>query len=158
MYTDPNHLDLDRVGSALEDLVETLEDGKNGFSQVADKLTATGRTDLAGKMREYAKQREQFSGELRSVAVSEGVRIQEQGSLAGALHRGWISLKDALVSDDVQAVLNSAEAGEDHAVSEYTDALEIDLPEAVRNVVARQATAVEAAHDEVRRLRDNHGV
>ena len=54
------------------------------------------------------------------------------------MHRGWLSLKDALTGDDAGAVLKAAATGEDHAVSEYEKALEMDLSAGFREVVARQ--------------------
>jgi uncharacterized protein (TIGR02284 family) len=139
----------------IEDLVETLEDGKEGFSRVAEKLREDGHEDLASKMAEYSEQRARFAGELRTFAASAGDEIDEEGSAAGALHRGWISLKDALTGNDPHAVLASAEEGEDHAVEEYEDALdEEDLADELRDLISRQAAEVKAAHDQVRNLRD----
>ncbi|HEX5695902.1 MAG TPA: PA2169 family four-helix-bundle protein, partial [Acidimicrobiia bacterium] len=96
-----------------------------------------------------------FSTELRSIASVQGFDISEEGSLAGTMHRGWIGLKDALTGDNPAAVLGAAESGEDHAVSEYEQALEKDLPTEIRTVIERQATEVRRAHDEVRNLRDS---
>jgi uncharacterized protein (TIGR02284 family) len=70
------------------------------------------------------------------------------------VHRGWIALKDALTGDDAEAVLKAALTGEDHAVSEYEDALKMDLSAGFREVVVRQQAAVVAARDEVKALQD----
>jgi uncharacterized protein (TIGR02284 family) len=59
-----------------------------------------------------------------------------------------------LTGDDAHPVLAAAESGEDHAVSEYEDALAMDLPSQVRELVARQAVEVRAAHDVVKAMRD----
>jgi uncharacterized protein (TIGR02284 family) len=142
------------IGSVLEDLIETLEDGRKGFDQSAEKLSEAGRSDLAARMREFSTQRQRFSAELRSLAAGEGITIDENGSISGAVHRGWISLKEALTTDEVGAVLGAAETGEDAATSQYRDALGEELPPQIRAVVAEQAIAIEVAHDEVRRLRD----
>lgn len=147
-------MELTHVGRVLEDLLETLEDGRKGFTQSAEKLAEGGRTDLAGRMREFADQRSTFAAEVRTLASRLGIDLDESGSMAGALHRGWIALKDALASDEPAAVLGAAETGEDHAKSEFTKALDADLPEEARTLVARQAAAVSAVHDEVRKLRD----
>lgn len=143
------------VGTVIEDLVETLEDGKKGFAEAAQRLADAGRTDLADKFREYSSQREQFSAELREVSASHGDFVEETGSAGGAVHRAWINFKDAVSMDSAEAILGAAETGEDHAVMEYNDALDKDLTSDVRVVVARQAQAIQAAHDEVRRLRDS---
>jgi uncharacterized protein (TIGR02284 family) len=139
----------------IEDLIETLEDGRKGFEKAAERLEKDGRADIADRMRAFSQERARFSQELRDLAAREGVEIQEDGSMAGALHRGWITLADALTGDDPSAVLSAAESGEDHAVAEFEKALtSSELDAAVSSVVARQAAEVKAAHDEVRTFRD----
>lgn len=148
-------METDKTAAVLEDLIETLEDGRKGFEQAAERIEDSDEPALAIDLRRFAQERAEFSIELRELAGSHGVEIEEEGSTGGALHRGWMSLKDALTGDDPGAVLAAAEAGEDHAVSEYEDALGEDLPANVRSVVERQARAVKSAHDKVRALRDS---
>ena len=62
--------------------------------------------------------------------------------------------RDALTGDDADAVLKAAATGEDHAVSEYEDALMMDLSAGFREVVLRQQAAVVAARDEVKALQN----
>lgn len=134
--------------SIVRDLVQTLEDGRKGFSEAGDRLAEDGHTDLARRFRQFAEQRERFSAELRAEAAELGVPVEAEGTLAGALHRGWIDLRDALTGGDPEAILDAVEAGENHAVQEYERALAADeLPDAIAEVVQRQA-------DEVRRVRE----
>lgn len=144
----------EQVGRVLTDLIETLEDGRKGFSHAAERLAEAGRHDLAGSMRDFSVQRQRFSLELRELAADHGLHLEANGSLAGSLHRRWMALREALTSDDASGVLTAAEGGEDHAKDEYSKALDAELPEGVRMVLARQAAAVIAAHDEVRAMRD----
>jgi uncharacterized protein (TIGR02284 family) len=81
-----------------------------------------------------------------------GDDVEESGSVAAALHRGWLSLKDALTGDDASGVLGAAVTGEDHAVSEYEKALGEDLSDGFRSVVQQQHSASVAARDEVKAL------
>ena len=143
--------------AVAKDLIETLEDGKNGFAAAAEKLAESDRPQLASKFRQYSSQRSQFADEIRAMAADYGDEIKEEGSLGAALHRGWMAIKDAATGSDAGAVLDVAEQGEDHAVAEYERALDneeisIDL----RDVLQRQYASVKAAHDEVRSLRDSN--
>ena len=150
-------MELSQTTTILEGLNETLEDGREGFTKAAEKLEDDGHSQIAVKMREFATQREELSRELTSIASADGITFKTgDGSAAGALHRGWMSLKDALTGSDPHAVLAAAERGEDHAVDQYREALDKDLPAPIRDLVSRQATAVQAAHDQVRDLRDAH--
>jgi uncharacterized protein (TIGR02284 family) len=88
------------------------------------------------------------------MAKAYGDEIHESGSVAAALQRGWMSLKDALVGSSADGILDAAEQGEDHAVKEYEKALQQDISPELPALVGRQAVAVRAAHDQVRSLRN----
>jgi len=142
--------------AVLEDLNQTLEDGREGFRSAAEKLAEDGHEQLAAEMREFSSQREQLSRELVRTSADRGLTIDTgEGTAAGALHRGWMSMKDTLTGNDPHAILSAAERGEDHAVAQYRDALSEDLPAEIRAVVDQQAAVVKAAHDRVRDLRDS---
>ncbi len=148
-------MELSQATTILEDLNETLEDGREGFTKAAEKLEADGHGQIATKMREFATQRAELSRELASIAAANGMTFETgDGSAAGALHRGWMSMKDALTGSDPHTILAAAERGEDHAVEQYREALNEDLPAPIREVVSQQAKAVQTAHDQVRDLRD----
>jgi len=148
-------MQTDTTAAVLEDLIQTLEDGRKGFEQAAEHLQGTADGAVTDRMRTFSEQRADFSSELRSIATMQGFEIDEKGSVAGTMHRGWIGLKDAVTGDDPSAVLGAAETGEDHAVSQYEEALKKDLPPEVRSVIERQAIEVRRAHDQVRNLRDS---
>jgi len=69
-----------------------------------------------------------------------------------AIHRGWMSLKDALAGSSASGGLDAAEQGENHATSEYGKALEKDLSPDLADVVRRQLVDITAVHDGVQRL------
>ena len=144
---------MSNTTSILNDLIETLKDGQEGFRVAAEDAESH---DLKTLFSEYSLQRSQFAGELQSLARSLGENEPETvGSVSGALHRGWINLKAALTSKDEHAILAECERGEDSAVAEYTKALaEEGLPGHVTATLQTQYKAVKAAHDRVRDLRD----
>jgi uncharacterized protein (TIGR02284 family) len=138
--------------SVATDLIRTLENGKEGFAKAAEKLDDSGRADVAAKFREFAQQRAAMSDELKAIAGAYGDDVDQRGTLPGALHRGWIAVKDALAGDDAEAVIGAAETGEDHAVEQYQEALEADLSPEFRPIIVQQLASVQAAHDYVRSL------
>lgn len=137
---------------AAKELVETLKDGERGFAEAAEKLQGGEHPEWASVMKRLSDQRAGFWREIVDLGRDYGDDVDASGSVAAAVHRGWISLKDALSGDDADAVLKTAETGEDHAVSEYEDALTMDLSAGFREVVERQQAAVVAARDEVKAL------
>ncbi|HXV71292.1 MAG TPA: PA2169 family four-helix-bundle protein [Acidimicrobiia bacterium] len=148
-------MDQTKTISVIENLLETVENGHKGFGEAAEKLDNDGNPSLAAEMRELSQQRLRMSNELKAIAASEGAPIENgNGTAAGAIHRTYMALRDALTGDDPHAVLAAAEQGEDHAKSEYERALDDDLPSSVRSVVQRQYGEIQTAHDRVRELRD----
>ncbi len=139
---------------AAKELVETLKDGERGFAAAAEKLRDGKRPEWATTLQRLSEQREGFWREIVDLGHEYGDDVDNSGTVAASLHRGWISLRDALTGDDADAVLKAAATGEDHAVSEYKDALAMNLSAGFREVVVRQQAAVVAARDEVKALAD----
>lgn len=139
--------------SLLNDLIETLKDGQEGFRSAATDVESS---NLKSLFSEYSLQRSKFAGDLQALARSLGAKEPEaQGSVAGVLHRGWINLKAALTSKDEHAILAECERGEDSAVSEYSQVIEAEgMSENVRTVLRGQYAEIKAAHDRIRDLRD----
>jgi uncharacterized protein (TIGR02284 family) len=140
--------------SVAKELVETLKDGERGFASAAEKLRDSNRPEWATTLQKFSEQRADFSREIVDLGHEYHEDVDESGTVAAALHRGWISLKDALTGDDAGSVLGAAVTGEDHAVSEYEKALEQDLSAGFRDVVSRQHAAIVAARDEVKSLQN----
>jgi len=139
--------------STINDLIETLKDGQEGFRQASE---AVKDSQLKTLFSEYSLQRSKFAGELQNEAISLGENNPENSSsTAGAMHRAWINLKSAITSGDDHAVLAECERGEDSAVAEYKKAMEDDeLSAPVRETISRQYTDVKNAHDRIKALRD----
>jgi uncharacterized protein (TIGR02284 family) len=140
--------------SVTKDLLQTLEDGRLGYEKGAEKLDSTDTPQLATTFRKYAEQRAQYTTELTGLAAAYGDQLDESGSVAGKLHRGWLALKDALAGSGPDGVLDAAEQGEDHAISEYEKASNDDISPELKAVVLRQLTGIRAAHDDVKALRE----
>lgn len=141
---------LDEVRDQIENLIETCRDGEKGFSQAAEHVKDP---DLRSRFLEESRVRADFASQLERQAVTLGAKIGEKGSVAGALHRGWIDLKGKVGLDD-KSILESVEQGEDTARDAYQKALSANLPESFRALVQSQFQHVQLKHDEMRRLRD----
>lgn len=136
--------------SVIEDLVQTLEDGREGYARAAERLDGSEHSQFVMMFREFSAQRDRFSAELRNLRPGE--QTDSDGTLLGDLHRGWIALKDALTGDNVEAVLKAVTTGENHAVSEYDKALESDLSSSLRAIVERQRAEIIEARNRVETL------
>lgn len=136
-----------------KDLVETLKDGQKGFAAAADKLKDSAHPEWATTMQRLQQQRASFAQEIVALGHEYGDDVDESGSVLGSLHRGWLSLKDALGGDDPSGVLGAAVTGEDHTVTAYEDALKDDeLSGGFRTVIQRQHGEIVAARAQVKGL------
>jgi uncharacterized protein (TIGR02284 family) len=139
------------TASTLNDLIETLKDGQEGFKNAASNVKDT---NVKSVFQEFAQQRAQLASELQAIVAKTGEQPETTGSTAATAHRGWINLKSALGGGE-KSILNEAERGEDVAVKAYKKALEEKLAPEVGSIVRRQYAQVKQAHDRVKALRDS---
>ena len=147
-----DYLFMKKQNEVIDNLIETLKDGQEGFKQAAESVRNSALKTLFS---DYSQQRSRFATALQSEARSHGETKPETSSSAtGALHRGWINLKSAITGGDEHAILAECERGEDSAVEEYKKALDDGLSPSAQELVSRQFAEIKAAHDRIRSLRD----
>ena len=144
-------MDNQEVIKTLNDLIETCKDGEYGFRACAEQADAL---DLESLFVRRADECREAARELQEQVVALGGKADSGGTAAGALHRGWVSLRSKLSNYDDRAVLEECERGEDIAVERYREALAKPLPESLRQMIERQYRGVQRNHDQIRGLRD----
>jgi len=130
----------DRI-AGFEKAGSDLEGDENGLIAVFDKL--------AGESRQYVT-------ELTNIARQYGGDAAEGTTTAGDLHRAWIDIRTTFTGNDLLAVLNECERGEDAAKAAYRDALDPDnqLSLELAQVLQVQQQGIIEGHDLVKALRD----
>ena len=151
VFIDPPDKNTDLI-NGLNGLIETCRDGQEGFKQAAEGIAdATVKREFY----RYSQQRATFVGDLQDLVRTLGGDPENNGSLSGSLHRGWMNLKAAITGNDEAAIFNECERSEDVAKSEYQTVLEHELPAYIQQTVQAQYSDVIAVHDRVKSLRDN---
>jgi uncharacterized protein (TIGR02284 family) len=145
-------MENDNVISTLNDLIETCKDGEYGYRASAEHLR---NPETRMRFAQAADQCSLAANRLAAEVVRLGGKAEDGGSVAGAIHRGWVAVRGTLSQQTDLALLEEAERGEDHALDSYRKALKEPLPEAVRSIVQTQYESAKRNHDEVRRLRDD---
>jgi uncharacterized protein (TIGR02284 family) len=134
----------------LNELIECCKDGEYGFRASAEQVkTEALRSALLARADECRLAADQ----LRPHVAQLGGK-PEDGSMTGALHRGWVAMRTKLTTYDDLAVLDECERGEDSALGSYRDALEQELPAPLRSLIERQYAGVQRNHDQIKQLRD----
>lgn len=138
--------------SILNDLIETSKDGEKGFRKCAEDAKDV---ELKAFFQRGAESCARGAQELQALVTRLGEEPTTSGSVAGALHRGWVDVKAAVSSRDDLAILEECERGEDVAKASYRKALDSgDLAPDVRAVVQKQYEGVIRNHDAVKALRE----
>lgn len=135
----------------LTGLAMTCEDGEKGFREGAEAMKDP---ELKALLFELSEQREGFATELETEIARLGGDPDISGSPLGALHRGWINVRDVITGHDDYAILAECERGEDAAKDAYRTALLKTLPTDILEIVRRQAAAIDVAHDRIKSLRN----
>jgi uncharacterized protein (TIGR02284 family) len=139
----------DDTVSQLNHLVEVCRNGENGFRRAA---IASQDAHLRSVLAEYASQREQFATQLRYQVSRLGGRPENEGTIAGAVHRKWMDLRSAVSSYAERALIRECERGERFALASYKLALENGLDPQVAQLVEAQRAQIELAYRDLQQL------
>lgn len=137
---------------AIRNLISVLRDGEKGFADIGEHIKDT---EYKSYFLAESRVRGSYATELeRAVNFVTEADVHETGTVAGAIHRSFGSLKAHLGASD-HSLLETAEQGEDAAKKAYKEALEdTAVSGTLRSVIAQQFEHVSESHDKVRALRD----
>ncbi len=147
----PESIDVTKVRTTLEKLVDLLRDSHQGYLELEKHLK---NADARKLFLEETQTRANFAGELENELHRLGEKdVKQSGMVSGRIHRAWGELKANLGGGD-HTLLATASQGEDAAVKAYQTALGEHLPGDIRDVLTRQQAHIQQAHDKVVALRD----
>ena len=136
--------------SVLNDLITSCNDGARGLGYAANHVNNTAVRKL---FKDMTSQRERFAIDLLPHAQRLGGANESEGTMAATLHRGWMTISDALTGDSDQAIVREVERGETAALAAYQDALEGMLSQDARDLIEQQLAEIRQGHDRIRLLR-----
>ena len=136
--------------SVLNHLITSCKDGARGFRYAADHVNDTAVRAL---FKEMTSQRERFAGDLLPHAQRLGGATELDGTTAAALHRGWMTISNALTRNSDEAIIREVERGETGALGVYQDALEGLLSQDARDLIEQQLAEIRQCHDRIQLLR-----
>jgi uncharacterized protein (TIGR02284 family) len=137
----------------LNDLIEINNDRVAGFEKAIADIKDEN-IDLKELFQGYAEQSRKNGQELAAI-IGSADEIETGNSVSGTLHRAWIDVKSIFGGSDRASILSEAERGEDAIKKAYRDALSgSQLPVDAIEIVTSQASEINAAHDQIKALRD----
>lgn len=154
-YSAETAMTADRNDDAIDilnDLIEISHDGEYGFRECAEHVKSQ---DIKTLLNRRADDCRSAVAELQTLVRQCGGSPEEGGTTAGAMHRGWVSMRGTLTGYSDKAMLDECERGEDVALASYRKALKRELPASIKSAVERQAQGVQRNHDQIKALRDS---
>ena len=149
MATDEGKLNETKL--ALRGLVNVLLDSQKGFADIGEHLqNDTLKRYFLAESLKRANFRAELENELHRLGQHD---VNESGTTVGTIHRVWGDLKAKLGGGD-HGLLETAEQGEDVAKKGYEEALKVELPLPIRQMLTEQQSHVLISHDYVKRARD----
>lgn len=137
----------------LRELRQINVDSSKGFEECSELVKDAALKRLFENL---AEERRTQAKELETQIEWNDQADVEEGSYLAALHRAWISVREAVSSDNAGVALNEAERGEDAIKEAYEDVLKQVIGSPIHSLLTTQYAAVKKAHDQVRDLRDAH--
>lgn len=113
----------ERTVAVLNDLLNITNDRIQGFAKVEDKVWDT-YSPLKGDYDHMVAQSQVMKSELVNLITERGGNPDDTGTTAGAIHRGWIDVKNSFSGDKTESTLENVVFGEEAAIDAYQDALD----------------------------------
>lgn len=140
--------------STLNTLIKTTIDSVKGFEESAED---TENSRFSSIFREFAQDRRRVVEELQQQVRRLGEEPEDDGSVAGAAHRTFVNLKQAVANRDDKAIIAEVERGEDYIKEKYETALsEESLSGPVRSAIEQAYQSVRAGHDKASQLKHSY--
>ena len=147
-----DNMDNKEVAAVLNNLISICKDGVEGYTLAAKEAKGAG---LKALLNSYVAQRERFATELQSDVERLGKQPETDGSVAGAMHRTWMSVKSAVTRRDDAAILAECETGETAATGAYEMALDKkEIPAHARSLIERQYNLIVSGRNSMTALHE----
>jgi uncharacterized protein (TIGR02284 family) len=127
------------INSSLEDLVQYLQDSRNGYSECADNVDSPLMKNL---FKTLSDKRQKMLNELRNICENKDI-FDHDGTLKGKVHQIFVNLKGLITGKDVESIVKEIERGENVLIDNYKKTLENDLPFNLSTILRNQMQEVE---------------
>ncbi|WP_344763029.1 PA2169 family four-helix-bundle protein [Actimicrobium antarcticum] len=142
-------MDEQALLAMLHDLIETSRDGEAGFRSCSEEAMGL---QLKSAFTCRSQRCAAAARELTALLHTLGDDSAANGTCT--LHRRWIDIRSIILNKDNSVVLIQCERGEAMALNSYRNALDAELPAAVRKVLERQYQDVLQHDGQIKFLRD----
>jgi len=129
------------TAKASNDLLEYLYDSYNGYKECASQVSDPIMQELFNSL---ALRRQEMINELSAQIRVLNEEPIKSGSITAAAHRAFIDVKSLVTGGDKEAIVNEVKRGENYTIDRYREILSKNLPIAIKQVLLRQLSEIEA--------------
>ncbi len=139
--------------SVLNSLIETTIDSVDGYRRSAQEAT---NSRFSAEFLARATEREQVVSQLRDRVRQLGGTPEDDGTVLGAAHRAFLSLRDRVTGSDDAAVIAEVDHGESYLNGKWETALSDDrLSTQTRSLIQGLYDSVRDGRERFRRLHED---
>lgn len=130
----------EKIIDALNTLLTRNYDAEKGYSEAA-----RGSKNVAFKdwMKDMSNKRKQFGISIKEEIMSLGGKPETGSSFLAGMHRYWIDFKTDHINDEVEAIIDEIQFGEERAIEDYKKVLdETTMLESTRTLLSKQLNQI----------------
>ena len=131
--------------SVLNTLIRTTIDSSRGFADAAEEDENSQHSQFFSQM---ADERSQCVMQLQAQVTALGGEPEDSSSFTAAAHRSFMDLKQAVMGNSDEAIVEEVERGEDYLNAKYEAALQDgELSPETRQAIQQAYQSVRKGHD-----------
>ena len=135
----------------LNDLITGVYDSIDGYRTAGEH---TENPQFSDTFITLGSGREELVQSLKSEVLALGGVPEDEGSLSAAAHRGFMRVREAVMSDSDKQVVAEVDRGEDHLKEQFLKALaRDDLSPGARNAIQTASNRIQADHVRISEMR-----
>jgi uncharacterized protein (TIGR02284 family) len=129
----------------LNTLIRTTIDSARGFADAAEEDENSQHSQFFSQM---ADERSQCVMQMQAQVTALGGEPEDSSSFTAAAHRGFMDLKQAVMGNSDEAIVEEVERGEDYIKAKYEAALQDgELSPETRQAIQQAYQSVRRGHD-----------
>jgi uncharacterized protein (TIGR02284 family) len=149
---------MDRAKAAIEilnDLILINNDRILGYEHAIKELKDED-SELKHLFMNMIAESHQFKMEVATEVAAMGHDIETGTTTSGKLHRTWLDVKAAFNGHSKKSILEECEFGENAIIDAYISTIaDENTPAYIKDILIKQKTILQAAHDKIKALRNN---
>ncbi|GAA4232887.1 hypothetical protein GCM10022291_08640 [Postechiella marina] len=130
----------EKISNELNELLVKNYDARKGYLNAIDNVDSHTLKQFFERM---ATERGEFARELKNEILTYQETPKEAGSIAGAVHRNWITLKNLFSSNDEEAILDEVVRGEKASLESYANVMvDNELSKSIKTLLNKHTVAI----------------